>query len=50
MRKLKAHQKKQRCRAHRQERLDYWFGRLIDGTAIPDQVTLRYNKLKQVSK
>lgn len=40
--------KHQMVRRHREERYGHWLDRLINGTARPGDVTLRWNKLKAV--
>lgn len=46
---FKSHQKKVRCKAHRQERYLHAINGLIDGKFNPNYVTYRWEKLRRIS-
>jgi len=46
--RLKANQKRQRCLHHREVWYERTLDRLINGQAKPGDVTLRYQKLKEI--
>jgi len=46
--RLKADQKRQRCLHHREVFYEKYLDKLINGQAKPGDVTLRFNKLKEI--
>ena len=44
----KSRQKRQRCLEHRKERYEHYLDNLMNGQAKPEDVTLRFKKLKEV--